>query len=343
MIAELDIPILPSESVSPETSSSPVIEAATPAASRPSETQTRAAEWATIFGPRNSFEAWLVGQLAWNSVRIDMAARMTDALQASRSRRVEHRWDEEHDLQAERLFERLPIQPALVVLQLRQTLHGVNLLVDRWNGLIRALDARGTWDDDQRRLAFDLLGVPVELRSVEPRLPEGADAATLRATAEAEIAALDALKTNHLIKRNDREYRDALFGRSLDASPEAREVRRIVAASERSLRWALNTLKDFQRRPAYAQRTEPIAKPRPSTVAAPSPPTPPPSKPEPPPRPAPSEPLSLSLESILEESSDRPSQPALSIRPSTLASSLALTIARSTPNLKSRRSRRRRR
>jgi hypothetical protein len=78
--------------------------------------------------------------------------------------RAEGHWDSDQTFAAQELFAKLSKAPGLIRAQLVGTPQGVALVDDCWRRLRLALDEAGSWTDDQRRMALDLLGVPLELR-----------------------------------------------------------------------------------------------------------------------------------------------------------------------------------
>src|SRR5262249_30999417 len=124
----------------------------------------RAEKWATVMKPVDPIEAWFVGQLAVESVRVERCQGDERVLMVRQALHAESGWDEDRRLAAEELGAGLSNNPALVVRRLRQTSQGCDWLVEHWQGLERALKAEGRWDDRQRALALDLLGVSPELR-----------------------------------------------------------------------------------------------------------------------------------------------------------------------------------
>src|SRR5262249_35055371 len=77
---------------------------------------------------------------------------------------AELHWDEDQAMAAEELALRLPKAPDLVRVQLSQTPRGACLQDELWTRLGMAIERAGEWTPDQRHMALDLLGVPVELR-----------------------------------------------------------------------------------------------------------------------------------------------------------------------------------
>src|SRR5260370_26918902 len=84
-------------------------------------------------------------------------------------------WDDDRRTIAENLGKRLSADPSRVAHALEQSRHGADWIIGRWEGIRAVLATRGACDEDLRRLAFDLMGVPLELRSGDYKLPPAAD------------------------------------------------------------------------------------------------------------------------------------------------------------------------
>src|SRR5205807_659091 len=146
--------------------------------------------WGPSLGPVGPREEWLVEQMAGASVRIDRCRTEEQALRSRSAHRAEVCWDDDQQLLVEEIGARLARDPSRVQQRLRQTVQGCEWLFARWEALGRIAESVGTWDEGQRSLAFDLLGVPPELRTADARLADDGDAPALAALARAEMEAL---------------------------------------------------------------------------------------------------------------------------------------------------------
>ena len=115
--------------------------------------------------------------------------------------------------------------------------------------LAHTADLKGSWTPEQARMAFDLLGTPVEFREgtrpgasldLDGRMIESADDPA--AVARREIAALK--ERRELVEGMDEAHR-ALAVADLDDGddPELRRLRRYESALHRRLRWCLAQLR----------------------------------------------------------------------------------------------------
>ncbi len=236
--------------------------------------ERRTEEWFSIFDPSNTFEFWMLGQLAMATVRLDADAQIDDALRKIRSLVATHLWDDERRIAAEYLGEKIHLHPARIARQLRRTRQGCQYLIEHWRYLDDYLNDRGVWDEKRRSRALDLLGVPLEGRDNPAKLPTNASLDDLKALVRNEIARLQRLESGPLAMIDARERAEAIAGRGPDSSPEARLQRRDEAAHRRALTWTRAQLGSV--------RDQTPASPRPSAASRVKPPMPPP-----PPRPEP--------------------------------------------------------
>jgi hypothetical protein len=203
----------------------------------------RIAQWTEALKPADHFQAWAVAQAALESIRVERCQQQEADLRALLALGAELSWDEIRALDAAELAERLRRSPALVRRQLRKTVQGCELLLERWSMLTLVLHATGGWDDAQRAVAFDLLGVPVELRPGSVLLdppPDADPVAYLNKIAEDEVAALEKLQQGVLAVADAAEREAAQEGRYDDA--ELKRLRRYESSCMGRLRWAVAQL-----------------------------------------------------------------------------------------------------
>jgi len=141
---------------------------------RPEGDDERIAELRAIFTeglrPADGFEHWLVEVAVIESVKLDHCREDEAALRVLDVHRAEEFWDEDQARQTAELAEQLLRDPARASLALRDSHAGCELMLGRWERLGGVLDAGTPWDEPQRQMALDLLGVPAEVR--EARLTE---------------------------------------------------------------------------------------------------------------------------------------------------------------------------
>ncbi len=207
----------------------------------PEAVRQRAAGWYSSLRPWNDFDEWLVEDVASITIQIEAVTAREAALRESLIDRARFCWDEDRQSEAESLGAQLPKKPSIVVRQLRLTRHGCEWLLVRWESLARILETNGDWNESQRKLALDLLGVPESLREGDPRLHGGTEALTK--LVESQIADLKRLKAEALDLLDARQRENARAGNLLPETSESRALRRERNALHRSLRWTIDQLR----------------------------------------------------------------------------------------------------
>ena len=140
-------------------------------------------------------------------------------------------WDDDREDSIARLAARLAKDPRRVSLALYRTKQGTALLLEHWEGLGDALRTNGGWDEAQRALAFDLLGVPAVLRSGSTLVPDAADAAGLAALVEPRPSPLAERYEGVLSSLDEARRAAAAVGMGLEEDAESARLRRYEASA----------------------------------------------------------------------------------------------------------------
>jgi hypothetical protein len=181
-------------------------------------------------------------------------------------------WDDDRRLEAVELGEKLARKPVAIRTLLGRTRHGALWLIERWKALGAILDREPSWNDAQKAMAFDLLGVPATIREGDPWTAAGLTSA--RALVEREVASLQGSLTRTLITLDEFERGEAVAGRPVRASSASRALRFEEAACWRRL-LALQKMEDKETDRLIAEATALAAEtPPPPPAPAPSPPPP---------------------------------------------------------------------
>ncbi len=222
------------------------------------EIARRRDDWSETLRPGSAFATWLVGLVAQMTLRLDLCVRLADALRDERRYRAEYCWEEDRRRDADALGATLARSktPALIVRKLRSSRQGALWLVTQWRELAHVLETVGAWDDTQRSVAADLLGIAPTFRATDPRL--SADVETLKALVQEEIEAIDSYRARVLDRLDEDNRIRARDGLSLDKSEDARALRREETQCRRLLQWALRMLQSLQA-PSAAERTSPAS------------------------------------------------------------------------------------
>src|SRR4051812_30749421 len=193
------------------------------------------AELTRQFAPASQYEVWLVGEMAMAMARLD---RYADLAVADLQRRLDiaaFDWDDDRRTRVEDLGRRLPRDPSRASHALEQSTHGADWLIARWEGIRGVLATGGAADEGLRGLAYDLLGVPLELRSGAYRVPAAGDVDGLSALAGREVARLKERQEFALDDRDESGRSMAMAGMPYDDDPESARLRRYESGIRRAL------------------------------------------------------------------------------------------------------------
>jgi hypothetical protein len=229
----------------------------------------RTTEFAAEFAPETAYEEFLVGQMALASVRLDRCAGLAMVDSARCAERATICWESDQRMAVEELGSKLPKDPARVATALRRSRQGADWLIERWEALAEILQSNGKWSEAQRRLAFDLLGVPLELCEGSHRVPIEGDTAGLAALAAREVARLKEDREAVLDALDEANCGMAEVGMPLSEDALTMRLRRYEAGFRRALNWAVKELRRVREGTEGEEtRSEPSAWP----AAAPLPP-----------------------------------------------------------------------
>ena len=191
--------------------------------------------WRSAYPIHSEEDQWFFEQIVVNSVRIDRCQREEATLRTQLSERATRCWNLDRGIAVEALGKTLSKTPSLVACKLHQTLQGCDWLLDRWNLLKEVLDVAGAWTEEHESLALDMLGTPLELRTLKPWsgspwpvVVEEIEALRRERDTLAELDALD--------------HRAAVLGMAADLPRPLALQRRYEAGCMRRLQWARNCL-----------------------------------------------------------------------------------------------------
>jgi hypothetical protein len=293
-------------------------------------------------------DEWVYEQMVISTVRIDRCQKEGMAVRSTEASRAELAWEEERAREAETIGARLAKRPSIIAHELLRTTQGCDWLLGRWRALGEALQGEGegaAWTDAQKSLAFDLLGVPTELRPES--LPDDPRALVASEVERLECYQLETLESLDELERSAAEL--GLTGRP--SRPESL-VRRYEAASFKILQWTRTRLQECRgvapaAAPAPAERVEAL-RPEPILELVPAsapivvkPPEPEP-EPAPPPAPVVAEPVDDHAEAVDQTGLDHPVVAVLAVAVSTGCASPAPAAARTWGNRRARKAAKRR-
>jgi hypothetical protein len=308
--------------------------------------------WRSSYRLGSLEDEWVYEKMVMSTVRIDRCQKEEMAIRSTEASRAALSWEEDRAREAETIGARLAKRPSIVARELLRTTQGCDWLLDRWRALGEALQREGegegaAWTDAQKSLAFDLLGVPTELRPESP--PDDP-----RALVASEVERLEQYQLEALEPLDELEHSAAELGLSGKPTRPEALIRRYEAASFKILQWARTRLQECRGVAPVAAPAERFEAPRPEPVVEPAPipaparivAQPPEPKPEPappaPPPPAPvvMEPVDDQAEAVDQTRLDTPVVAALAV--ATDCPSPAPAPARTWGNRRARKAARRR-
>jgi hypothetical protein len=117
------------------------------------------------FQPQTEYQNTLISDMAVARVKLDRAEELMPGNCDRVVERALNFWDQDQKTAALNLAARLPKDPARFAHVLAGTKHGAALMIERWDTLAQIARSCGDWDEGQRRMALDLLGIPSALQA----------------------------------------------------------------------------------------------------------------------------------------------------------------------------------
>ncbi len=213
--------------------------------------------WTSSLKPFDIYEAWLVHEVARNTLEIERLHQTQIVLRHDHAQRIAIVFEQQQRDHAELLASGLARHPARALAALRKFAQGCLVIARRWEWLLKSLDKRGNWTESQRQQAMNLLNVPPDLRDgVTPLDPPDEDPETLREhlqrVAETELQRHKELAA--LLQPLDERMKHA---QSLGLGPEPPEVaaiRKVQRQAERRLAWTRSQFKTSRPDPRPVDR-----------------------------------------------------------------------------------------
>jgi hypothetical protein len=171
--------------------------------------------WAAVVSPADLAARWAMDRAVAASLRIERCERAIDEVIRVSQERATLAWEEDREIEAGVVFERLGRNPVSASRQLRGTLAGVGLLIEAWLGLASALEDGSDWSEAEASRALDLLGVAPDIRKGRTLIDpiEGTDpVAFRRKLAIEEVERLEDLRDESMAPLDAMDRRRALVG-----------------------------------------------------------------------------------------------------------------------------------
>src|SRR4051794_15852747 len=202
----------------------------------------RTVELTALFAPASAYEGWLVGEMARATARLDRCAELTMVDLGRTIDRAGLCWEADRRKAADDLGSRLSKDPERVSRALSRSRQGADWSIERWEGLGAALRTNGGWDDAQRQLAYDLLGVAPALRNGSDRVPPPGGAEGLARLVGGGIGRPREAKPLALDAPDEAEQAMTAIGMPLEEAACPARLRRYEAAARRSFLASFNEL-----------------------------------------------------------------------------------------------------
>src|SRR5262249_34876373 len=145
------------------------------------------------------------------------------------------------------LAEQLRRFPIRTAAKLKTTGVGCGIAIGLWMDLARAFTMNGRWTDQQRAMAFDLLGIPHAAREDSMAFPEH-DEAEMEQALDAQIEALKRLKEETMDARDEEAYHLSQAGVFEEGDGYIQRMQRYEKEAHRRMKAALQELGEEQAR-----------------------------------------------------------------------------------------------
>jgi hypothetical protein len=185
------------------------------------------------FRPATPYEVQQIAIMGRAGAQLDRLRKLRVADMQRAMDRAAVCWDTDRWAAADKLAARLSRDCGRVSSALAQTKQGASWLLNNWVGLQRAIEVNGAWDEEQCRLACDMLGIRPEVRCGGSKISPVADAAYLAKVAEQEISRLEELLENSLIDLDECAQAMAMAGLPGEPDAETRQHRKYEASARR--------------------------------------------------------------------------------------------------------------
>jgi hypothetical protein len=206
------------------------------------------------FRPQTEYQRSLISHMAVARVKLD---RVEEQMPGNCDRVVERAldfWDHDQKTAALNLAARLPKDPARFSHLLAGTKHGAALMIERWESLAQIARSSGDWDEVQRRMALDLLGIPSALEAGCTAIAPPGDKEAFVALATGEAERLRARIDEVLEEQDAQNQADTIAG--LVADTDTKLLRTYERAAQRDYDRAHAELLRAQAEAAAAAREQ---------------------------------------------------------------------------------------
>ena len=209
---------------------------------------------------------WVVNEVELLAIRLRRAGDMEMKLRERSALRASICWDPARRSEAESIGSKLRKKPAEFAARLEETPQGCLWKIERWAMLARAADRDGGWSPEAHALAFDLQGIPHELRG--GAIGEQVDIGGKIIRAGQDLGDFARLNVDRLMEVRqglaeiDAFDRDtAQAGLAFDLGAEGLRLHRYESALQRRLRWYHDHLEEMPELSAPPREAAPPVEP----------------------------------------------------------------------------------
>jgi hypothetical protein len=177
------------------------------------------------FRPSTEYQRSLISDMAVARVKLDRAEELMPGNCDRVVKRALDFWDQDRKTAALNLAARLPKDPARYAHVLAGTKHGAALMIERWDSLAHVARSCGHWDEAQRRMALDLLGIPGVLEAGCTAIAPAGDKEALVALATAQAEQLRTRIAEVLEDQDAQDQADTIAGLRAPTDADTRLLR----------------------------------------------------------------------------------------------------------------------
>jgi hypothetical protein len=177
------------------------------------------------FQPTTEYQRTLIADMAVARVKLDRAEELMPGTCDRVAERALDFWDQDQKTAALNLAARLPKDPARFAHVLAGTKHGTALLIERWDMLAQVARSCGDWDEAQRRMALELLGIPGELQAGCTAIAPPGEKEALVALATGQAEGLRTRIAEVLEDQDAQDQADTIAGLRTPADADTRLLR----------------------------------------------------------------------------------------------------------------------
>jgi hypothetical protein len=162
-----------------------------------------------IYQPDSPVDEHFIQMMAYAAYHVEQCERYRQLLLQHVDQSADEFWNADRRKEAEKLAASLAKSPGRVAKALEKTKQGAEWKIDRWKRLHLILTRLGAWGEDERKHAFDLLGIPSRSRKKSTVVPEGTDVQGLLQLVSREVARLRELISTILAAQDQNAYAEA--------------------------------------------------------------------------------------------------------------------------------------